>query len=137
MSLPNFKSNIDKNKKVNEKYFFNFPFNEKTVREFLRCLVDINFFYRVSFEPETSPLHEIIKSPELNHGLRILSITENSGIHTINHKFIQNNYPVLDNEVFITINTLAPLAGGIFTFMMKRESDGTLRVYKKITHVRS
>jgi len=121
-------------KAIKAGYFNNLPFKESTVRQFLQTLVDQKWFYRFPHDLNRDPIWEIIDPPELKRGLRILKVSEGEGVHTYKDFDGITEYPMGEDDVYITLNDHATLAGGEYTFHLKRVDDNKLKLISQDTH---
>ena len=130
-----FEKIFQSNEKEDKEYFDNFPFDANTISMFLICIKESNFL-----SIDTSlPISELLVPPTFNRGLRIMSVTENCGIHNaienVNGRVLQS-FEVKYGETYITINTLGILSGGVYTFILEKINDRFI-IKNRITHIRS
>lgn len=127
-------TNMQQRNAKNKKYFLNFPFDEKVVREFLSCKKEKGYFKLL--DVTTIELSEMLKCPDYGGGFRIINVTIGKGIHNPILPFSKTTYNVNEDEVYITYNTQQMLSGGIYTTVMKKE-NGINRIIKEFIHSRS
>ena len=135
MTSPSFE---DRMKQERETYFANLPYNERIVRDVISALKDSGYFYNPHFDPETIALETILAPPTQSGCMRIMGLTEGPGKHQVKAIFglINREYDVADNEVLVTIDDTASLAGRIATYRFKREGKG-LKLTETDTHIMS
>jgi len=119
-----------------EKYFANLPFKEETVRDVIASLKDNGYFGKADFDPKTVDLAEMIAPPNQMRGVRIVGLTEGQGKHKPEHMFVMQEWDVPENEVFVTIDDTAPLAGSVATYRFQR-AEGGLKLVQRYVHARS
>ena len=117
-----------KHAKEKSDYIENFPFDKNFVIEFLHCIKE---------DSQTENILEVLSPPTSRRGLRIESITTGPGTHEalcggMKHRVINLN----DGEIAVTINTLAPLAGALKSYICIIE-NGKLKIKETQTHIRS
>lgn len=117
-------------------YFANLPFKEETVRNVIASLKDSGYFGKTDFDPQTVDLAKMLAPPDQRRGVRIVGLTEGQGKHKPRHMFVQTEYDVPENEVFVTIDDSAPLAGSVTTYRFQRTKDG-LNLLERYVHARS
>jgi hypothetical protein len=135
--LPDF-GNIRKRMQAQrDEYIANLPYEEATVRDVIAALKESGYFYKGDFDPQTVNLGEILAPPtQRMGGVRIIGLTEGPGRHEPEHMFVHQQYDVPENEVFVTIDDTAPLAGRVATYRFERKDKG-LKLKEMYTHVMS
>ncbi len=126
------------NPEKQKEYFSNFPFDEKAVRIFLKCL-QMNRWFEL-YNVETEPLINMLTYPDSKQGFRILNVTTGFGVHNTmmhtGHPLLDTEYKVEENEIYITYNTTEVLSGGKFTCVISLQ-DGVYIIKNHYTHSRS
>jgi hypothetical protein len=100
------------------KYFENFPYDETIVRTFLKALQKRGWYKDVDID--NTPLIEMLSSPN-GRGDKIISLTKGPGIHYSSifaDRGVLMTHEVKEGEVYITLNTMRPLAGDCRTYVM-------------------
>lgn len=117
-----------------EKYIA--QFDEKLVRAFLEILKDKEPILK-GRNIKTVHLTEVLSPVSEGPGRRIhiVSITEGPRKHKIGEYFGTRDVP--DGQVFVTINNMMSLQGGMYLFHLKKNADGSLTYLKDETIARS
>ena len=108
---------------------------ELVVRNFLLAMQKLGYFQGV--DVINKPLEELIAKPDARRGFRIITITRNTGIHKAywnGHSL--GEYEVKEGETYVTVNTIAVMAGSVTTYKMELV-DGEYTITSSSCHVRS